>query len=75
MIACLGFDADTGFLYWHVSLVGSGETPSDPRGCDQVIPEIGVTATPVIDRNIGANGTIYVVGRAYNGVVQYACRF
>jgi hypothetical protein len=58
------FDADTGALYWHAFLVGPGETPSDNRGCDQVTPEIGVTATPVIDRSNGANGTngtIYVV--------------
>jgi hypothetical protein len=58
------FDADTGALYWHASVLGSGETPSDDRGCSQVTPEIGVTATPVIDRNSGtggADGTIYVV--------------
>jgi outer membrane protein assembly factor BamB len=58
------FDADTGALYWHASLLGSGETPSDNRGCDQVTPEIGVTAAPVIDRSngiYGTSGTIYVV--------------
>jgi FG-GAP-like repeat len=58
------FDADTGELYWHTSLLASGETPSDDRGCSQVTPEIGITATPVIDRTSGingANGTIYVV--------------
>ena len=58
------FDADTGVLYWRTSLLGTGETPSDNRGCGQVTPEIGITATPVIDRNNGVNGnngTIYVV--------------
>jgi hypothetical protein len=55
------FDADNGFLYWQSVLLGSGETPSDPRNCDQVVPEIGITATPVIDRNKGVHGTIYVV--------------
>src|ERR1700756_1565946 len=50
------FDADTGALYWHASLVGPGETPSDDRGCNQVVPEIGVTATPVLDRSGGAAG-------------------
>jgi FG-GAP-like repeat len=58
------FDANTGALYWRTSLLGSGETPSDDRGCSQVTPEIGITATPVIDRTSGingANGTIYVV--------------
>ena len=58
------FDADTGILYWQTSLLGAGEVPSDDRGCDQVTPEIGVTATPVIDRTNGingTNGTIYLV--------------
>ncbi|MBV8587507.1 MAG: PQQ-like beta-propeller repeat protein, partial [Verrucomicrobia bacterium] len=58
------FDGNTGALYWHVLLLGSGETPSDDRGCGQVTPEIGITATPVIDRNnglAGLHGTIYVV--------------
>jgi len=58
------FDADTGALYWHASVLASGETPSDDRGCGQVTPEIGITATPVIDRSNGINGTggtIYVV--------------
>ena len=54
-------DPQTGATLWHVSLLGSGETPSDDRGCDQVTPIIGITATPVIDRSAGANGIIYVV--------------
>src|SRR5271157_5678090 len=55
------FDADTGASIWQVSLLKSGETTSDPRGCTQVTPEIGVTSTPVIDRSGGPNGAIYVV--------------
>src|SRR4029077_16889110 len=42
------FDADSGALLWHVSLLKTAETPSDDRGCGQVSPEIGITATPVI---------------------------
>ncbi len=53
------FDADTGATLWHVSLIPSGETTSeDVFDCDQIVPEIGITATPVIDRNAGA---MYVV--------------
>jgi hypothetical protein len=55
------FDADSGAQYWKVSLLVGSETPSDNRGCDQVTPEIGVTATPVIMREAGNLGTIYVV--------------
>jgi outer membrane protein assembly factor BamB len=57
------FDADSGTQLWHVSVLGAGESVSGlpPSGCDQVSPTIGVTATPVIDRGAGANGTIFVV--------------
>ena len=56
------YDADSGAQLWQVSLLGSGEAPSDPVfGCSQVTPEIGVTSTPVIDRTAGANGTLFVV--------------
>jgi hypothetical protein len=56
------FDADTGGTpLWRVSLLGSGETTSDDRGCGEVAPEIGITATPVIDPFSAQRGTIYVV--------------
>jgi hypothetical protein len=55
------FDADSGAPLWQVSLLASGETPSDTHGCDQVVPEIGITSTPVIDRTAGAHGSIYIV--------------
>src|SRR4051812_43948343 len=48
------YDADSTNLFWQVSLLGNGETTSDTRGCSQVSPEIGITATPVIDRNLGS---------------------
>jgi hypothetical protein len=56
------FDSDTGATLWQVSLLQSGEHPSNNHGCGQVTPEIGVTSTPVIDRTAGAHGTLYVVG-------------
>jgi regulation of enolase protein 1 (concanavalin A-like superfamily) len=55
------YDSDTGARLWQVSLNGTSETTSDNRGCDVISPEIGVTATPVIDRNAGPHGAIYVV--------------
>jgi outer membrane protein assembly factor BamB len=55
------FDADDFSLLWRTSLLGAGETTSDNRGCQQVNPEIGITATPVIDINARPHGTIYAV--------------
>ena len=52
------FDADTGAKLWQVSMLGPGEVPSDPVHGNQVTPEIGITATPVIDLN---TDTMYVV--------------
>jgi hypothetical protein len=58
------FDADTFTKLWQNQLLSAtnpAETASDNRGCDQVIPIIGVTSTPVIDLNAGPNGTIFAV--------------
>jgi hypothetical protein len=55
------FDADTGALCWKVSLLPGNEIPSDKRGCEEITPEIGVTATPVITRESGNPGTLYLV--------------
>jgi hypothetical protein len=55
------FDADTGSALWRVSLLAAGEALSDAHGCTQVVPEIGITSTPVIDRGAGAHGILYVV--------------
>jgi hypothetical protein len=60
------FDADAGTLLWHVSVLGSGESPSDDHGCFQITPQIGITSTPVIDRSSDPDGTIYVVAMSKN---------
>jgi hypothetical protein len=65
------YDADTGAALVHVSVLGSGETPSDTRGCSQVVPQIGITSTPVIDRSVGPNGTVYVVAMSKNAAGGY----
>jgi hypothetical protein len=65
------FDADSGATLWHVSMLKSGETTSDDRNCQQVIPEIGVTSTPVIDRTRGPNGAVYVVAMSKKGTTYY----
>jgi len=66
-----GFDADTGAQLWQVSTLAPGETPSDNHGCAQIVPEIGVTATPVIDPSQGPHGTIYIVGMSKDAAGNY----
>ncbi len=65
------FDADNGAVYWQVSLLKSGETTSDARNCGQVLPEIGITATPVIDLSAGPHGTIYLVAMSKDSAGNY----
>jgi PQQ enzyme repeat len=65
------FDADTGTQIWHVSVLGSGEITSDDHGCSQIMPEIGITSTPVIDRNNGPNGTLFTVGMSKDSSDAY----
>src|SRR2546428_3881689 len=65
------YDADTGALLWKVGILQAGETPSDDRNCSHVTPEIGVTATPVIDRLSGPRGTIYVVAMSKDSSGNY----
>lgn len=65
------FDADKGTQLWQISTLGAGESTSDDHGCNQVTPEIGVTATPVIDPSAGAHGTIYVVAMSKDAAGHY----
>ena len=65
------FDANSGAVLWRKSMLASGETTSDSRNCGQVTPEIGVTATPAIDRTLGANGTVFVTAASKDASSQY----
>ncbi|MGA2427172.1 MAG: pyrrolo-quinoline quinone [Candidatus Acidiferrum sp.] len=66
------FDADSGQSLWQVSLLGAGESTSDIRNCaEEINPEIGITATPVIDRTGGPNGAIYVVAMSKDASGNY----
>ena len=65
------FDATNGDVFWHGSLLGGEESPSDDRGCGQVTPEIGITATPVIDLTAGPHGTIYLLAMSKDAAGGY----
>jgi hypothetical protein len=65
------FDAASGAVLWRQSLLGAGETTSDPRGCGQISPEIGITSTPAIDRTLGPHGTVFVVAATRNSAGRY----
>jgi hypothetical protein len=65
------FDADTGVQIWKTSILGVNETTSGDHGCSQITPEIGITSTPVIDRNAGPHGTIFVVGMSQDQSSNY----
>jgi hypothetical protein len=68
------FDADSGQGFWRVRLLGAGETTSDNRNCSQITPEIGITATPVIDRQQGAHGVLYAVAMSKDAQGRYRHR-
>jgi hypothetical protein len=65
------FDADSAAQLWQVSLLPSGESLSDNRGCYQLTPEIGITSTPVLNRAAGASGILYVVAMSKDGSGAY----
>ncbi|HKO12146.1 MAG TPA: hypothetical protein VJV22_09265, partial [Acidobacteriaceae bacterium] len=65
------FDADPGAQIWKASVLGPNETTSDDHGCGQISPEIGITSTPVIDRQSGPHGTIFVAAMSKDSGGSY----
>ncbi|MGA8674191.1 MAG: hypothetical protein WB621_03235 [Candidatus Acidiferrales bacterium] len=64
------FDADTLAQLWHVTVLGTNETPSDDRKCGQVSPEIGITSTPAITYD-GDHGVMYLVAMSKDNSGNY----
>jgi hypothetical protein len=68
------FDADArGAPLWHVTFLQAGVRTVSFRdiGTVDIIPEIGITSTPVID---DATGTLYVVAKTKEGARAYVHR-
>lgn len=65
------FDADSGTQIWKASILKSNETTSGDHSCGQISPEIGITSTPVIDRNAGPHGAIFVMGMSQDQAGGY----
>src|SRR5215472_3822513 len=65
------YGANSGRLFWHVSVLQAGETPSDDHGCGQISPQIGITDTPVIDKRNGPNGALYFVAMSKDSSGHY----
>jgi hypothetical protein len=66
-------DADSGTIYWQISLIPSGGSTvnsSTDLACSDLVPEVGITGTPVIDTS---TGTIYLVAKSKvsGSLVQY----
>ena len=70
------FDADQpGPPLWHTSFInpsaGISPVPASDLGCGDLVPIIGITATPVIDPGQGPNGTLYAVSKVKLGPGSY----
>ena len=65
------YSASSGREFWRTSALESGETPSDDHGCSQIAPQIGITDTPVIDKQAGPHGAIFFVAMTKDSSGNY----
>jgi PQQ enzyme repeat len=64
-------DANTGAPLWGKSALGTGETAADNQGCSELSSKVGITSTPVIDRNYGTDGAIFFVAKTKDSDGNY----
>ncbi len=64
-------DANTGAQLWKASALQSGETAADNQGCSELSSKVGITSTPVVDRNFGTDGAIYFVAKTLDSGGNY----
>ncbi len=66
------FDADSSNIYWFSSMLAPGEQPADNPGCfTSSFPQIGITGTPVIDRQLGPDGVMFLEADSLDIAGQY----
>jgi hypothetical protein len=73
------FDADSGGgPLWQVSFLnpngGVTSVPASDTGCTQIVPEIGITGTPVIDAQSGTMYLVAMTKETSGGTVNYVHR-
>ena len=64
------WDIMTGEL-WHTPTLSANETAADNQGCGELGAQVGITATPVIDRYYGADGAIFFVAKTKDSDGNY----
>jgi len=65
------FSANSGRQFWRTSVLETGETPSDDHNCSQISPQIGITDTPVIDKQAGPHGALFLVAMTKDASGNY----
>jgi hypothetical protein len=65
------WDAVSGTHLWQASALGANETAADNQGCSELPAQVGITATPVIDRNFGPDGAIFFVAKTKDSEGKY----
>jgi hypothetical protein len=65
------WDAASGTHLWQASALGTNETAADNQGCSELGSQVGITATPAIDRNFGPHGAIFFVAKTKDSDGNY----
>jgi hypothetical protein len=65
------FNASSGTQLWKTPVLGPDETAADNHGCSELPLKVGITSTPVIDRNFAPNGAIFFVAKTIDSGGTY----
>jgi hypothetical protein len=65
------WDATSGAPLWSASALVDDETAADNQGCSELPSQVGITSTPVIDRNFAPDGAIFFVAKTMDSSGAY----